>query len=223
MAWWQSCLLKWYDGLTRCDAPKPVDMIFVMAGKIARKHYGIELFRAGMAPLLVLSTARFEVSKMSTFGLEGFDELIALRDRTPPHQRYFYWKLSAAGGCIEKRRLPRCNTYGEALGLRQFLEEEKAQTVMVVSTAIHLRRVAFTFAKVFRDVPVDFLFCPVPRRLDGFRRDDWWRRRDDRRYVLQETIKLAGYRAILSLPKWAIRLLMPLKKWDGDDARGETQ
>jgi len=29
--------------------------------------------------------------------------------------------------------------------------------------------------------------------------------------VLLETLKLAGYRAILSMPEWAIRLLMPLK------------
>ena len=207
----QPCLLKWYQALTRDDQPKPVDLIFVMAGKIARKHYGIELFRAGLAPRLVLSTERFEVSKMSKFGLEGFDELIALRDRTPPDQRYFYWKMSAAGACIEKRKLPRCNTYGEALGLRQFLEEEKAQTVIIVSTGIHLRRVAFTFAKVFRNVPVEFIYCPVPSRLDGLLSDCWWSRPEDLRYVLQETVKLAGYRAILSMPEWAIRLFMPLK------------
>ena len=161
------CLLKWYQALTCDDQPKPVDLIFVMAGRIARKHYGIELFRAALAPRLVLSIDRFEVSKMSRFGLEGFDELIALRDRTPPADRYFYWKINAAGSRIEKRKLPRANTYGEALGLRQFLEEEKAQTVMVVSTAIHLQRVALTFANVFRNVPVEFLYCPVPSRLDG--------------------------------------------------------
>ena len=205
------CLLKLYRRLTRDDQAKPVDLIFVMAGRIARKHYGIELFRAGLAPLLVLSTERFEVSKMSTFGLEGFDELIALRDQTPPADRYFYWKITASGGRIEKRKLPRCNTYGEALGLRQFLEEEKAQTVMVVSTAVHLRRVALTFAKVFRNLPVEFIYCPVPSRLDGLNSHRWWTRPADRRYVLQETMKLAGYRTILSLPEWAIRLLMPLK------------
>jgi len=182
-----------------------------MAGRIARKHYGIELLRAGLAPRLVLSTGRFEVSKMSKFGLEGFDELIALRDRTPPDQRYFYWKISASGGSVEKRKLPRGNTYGEALGLRQFLEEDKAQTVLVVSSAVHLRRVAFTFAKVFRNAPTAFLYCPVPSRLDGLRSERWWSRREELRYVLQETVKLAGYRAILSMPQWAIRLLMPLK------------
>jgi hypothetical protein len=191
--------------------PKPVDLIFVLAGRIARKHYGIELFRAGMAPRLVLSIDRFEVSKMSGFGIEGFDELIALRDRTPPADRYFYWNISAAGGRIEKRKLPRANTYGEALALRQFLQEEKAQTVMVVSTAIHLQRVALTFANVFHNVPVEFLYCPVPSRLDGLDSFSWWRHPADRRYVLQETTRLAGYKVILSMPEWAIRLFMPLK------------
>jgi hypothetical protein len=82
---------------------------------------------------------------------------------------------------------------------------------MVVSTAIHLQRVALTFANVFRNVPVEFLYCPVPSRLDGLNSSSWWRHPADRHYVLQETMKLAGYRAILSLHESAIRLLMPLK------------
>ncbi len=183
----------------------------MLAGRIGRKDYGIELFRAGAAPLLVLGIDRFEVSKMARFQLEGFAELIALRDRTPPHERYFYWKMDAHGGHFEKRRLPRCNTYGEALALRQFLETEKARRVLVVSSGIHLRRVALTFDKVFRNVPIEFRYRPAPSRLDGVDKYGWWRRPEDRRYVLQETAKLAGYRMILSMPGWAIRLLMPLK------------
>ena len=104
--WWRSRLLNLYESLTRNDPVKPVDLIFVMAGKIERKHYGIELFRAGMAPRLVLSTGRFEVSKMSTFRLEGFDELIALRDSTPPDERYFYWKMDASGDASRSVRFP---------------------------------------------------------------------------------------------------------------------
>jgi hypothetical protein len=206
-----ACLRKWYEALTRDDQPKPVDLIFVMAGRIARKHYGLELFRTGMAPRLVLSTERFEVSKMSGFGLARFDELIALRDRTPADQRFFYWKMDASGESIEKRKIPRWNTYGEILGLRQFLQEEKAQKVMMVSSALHLRRVALTVAKVFRNAPVEFLYCPVPPNLDGLSADGWWTRPGERRYVVQETMKLTGYRTILALPEWAIRLLMRLK------------
>ena len=119
--------------------------------------------------------------------------------------------MDARGGHFEKRRLPRCNTYGEAFALRQFLEEEKARRVLVVSSGVHLRRVALTFDKVFRNSPIEFRYCPAPSRLDGVDKYGWWRRPEDRRYVLQETAKLAGYRLILSMPGWAIRLLMPLK------------
>ena len=211
IAWWQRWLIRWYEGLTRDDGVQPADLIYVVAGRTGRKHYGIELFRSGCAPLLVLSIERFEVSKVARFGLEGFDKLIALRDRTPPHERYFYWKMDAGGGHFEKRRLPRCNTYGEAFALRQFLEEGQAQKVLVVSSGVHLRRVALTFDKVFRNSPIEFRYSPAPSRLDGVSKFGWWSRPEDRRYVLRETAKLAGYRAILSMPAWAIRLLMPLK------------
>jgi hypothetical protein len=91
------------------------------------------------------------------------------------------------------------------------LEKEKAPRVMVISTDVHLRRVAITFAKVFRETRVEFLYCPVPRDLAPLRKDGWWRHPDDRRFVLKEMVKLAGYRVILSAPAWVTRRLMPLK------------
>src|ERR1017187_3055901 len=88
---------------------------------------------------------------------------------------------------------------------------ENAGKVMIISTEVHLRRVAFTIAKVFHDVLVKFLYCPVPSRLECLRRDDWWSRPDDRRFVFKEMLKLAGYLVILSMPAWAIRRLMRLR------------
>ena len=41
---------------------------------------------------------------------------------------------------------------------------------MVVSTGIHLRRVALAFARVFRDAPIEFRYCPVPCRLEVLRK-----------------------------------------------------
>ena len=45
--WWQALLLRLYASLTRNDAPASADLIFVMAGRMERKHYGLELYRAG--------------------------------------------------------------------------------------------------------------------------------------------------------------------------------
>jgi hypothetical protein len=176
-----------------------------------RKQYGLELYRAGIAPRLVLSVGRFEVSKMSRLELEGFHELVALRERTQPDERHFFMKVDHSGVHIERAKLQRWNTYGEALGLRQLLEGENAGKVMIISTEVHLRRIAFTLNKVFHDVPVKFLFCPVPARLECLRKDGWWSRPDDRRFVFKEMMKLLGYLVILSMPARAIRRLMRLR------------
>ena len=182
-----------------------------MAGRMERKRYGLELYRAEIAPRLVLSVGRFEVSKMAKIELEGFHELVALRERTRPDERHFFISVDLSGVHIERARLQRWNTYGEALGLRQILEGENVGKVMIISTEVHLRRVAFTLNEVFHDVPVKFVFCPVPAHLECLRMDRWWRRPYDRRYVFKEVMKLAGYLVILSMPSWAIRRLMRLK------------
>ena len=211
--WWHAVLLKVYESLTRRDVAAPADLIFVMAGRMERKCYGLELYRASLAPQLVLSVGRFEVSKMHKVGLANalVEELIALRDKTQPDERHFFVKLDPSGISIEKRILPRWNTYGEILGLKHFLEAGTVRRVMVVSTDVHLRRVALTCARVFRSAPVEFLYCPTPSRFGSLRKDGWWTRPDDRRFVIKEMMKLAGYGVILSMPASASRRLMRLK------------
>jgi len=209
--WWHSALLGRYESLTLTDQVQPVDLIVVMAGRMERKQYGLHLLRAGLTPHLILSVGRFEVSKMKCLELSHFEELLQLRDKTQPDERHFFVDVDSSGVRSHKVKLARWNTYGEALALRDCLKDDNAQRVMVVSTDIHLRRVAFTFSKVFRDMPVEFLYCPVPPMLSSVKKDRWWTRRDDRRYVLKEIMKLAGYRAILSMPAWVARWLMRLE------------
>ena len=200
-----------YESLTQTDSPEPVDLIFVMAGRMERKHYGLELFREGLSPRLLLSVGRFEVSRMHTLGLDGIGRLTVLRDQTPPDDRNFFVELDSEGVRIEKSQLPRCSTYGEILGLRTFLAKRQVRRVMVISTDVHLRRSAMVFDRIFRDVPIKFLYCPVPSRFGFLERDGWWKRADDRMFVVKECVKLLGYWVILSTPVWAVRRLMRLK------------
>jgi len=200
-----------YQSLTLNDSLDPVDLIFVMAGRMERKRYGLELFRRGVAPRVTLSVGRFEVSRISTFDLESQGELIALRDRTRPAERHFFIDLDKSGVRIQKAVLPRWSTYGEVVAFRKFWETEKPMSIIVVSTDVHLRRTALAFAQAFRGVPVHLRYCPVPPSFGFVQKSKWWSRRDDRRFVLREFIKLAGYRLILSTPAWAIRRLMRLE------------
>jgi hypothetical protein len=203
--------LRLYESLTLNDSPDTVDLIFVMAGRMERKVYGLELYRAGMAPQVTLSVGRFEISRMSMIEWEVLDELRALRDRTGPAERHFFIDIDSSGVRIEKAALPRWSTYGEAVAFRRFWEVKKAKSVMVVSTDVHLRRTALAFAEAFRGTPVQFRYCPVPPRFGFVQKSRWWTRRDDRRFVLRELVKLAGYRAIFLAPHWAILRIMRLK------------
>ena len=214
----KSALARLYESLICNDAPRPADLIFVMAGRMERKIYGLELYRAGMSPKLVLSIGRFEVSKMRSLNVEGWDELRLLHQRTPPNERHFFLKLDASGFQAAKAMLPQWNTYGEVLAFRDLIQKEKPRRVMVVSTDVHLRRVALTMGRVCRGMPIEFFYCPVPPRLTPFSKDDWWFRPFARRFVLNEMIKLAGYRIILSLPSSIARRCMQLK----DDSRKQT-
>ncbi len=179
------------------------DLIFVMAGRMERKPYGLELYRAGVAPRLVLSVGRFEVSKMGALDLEGLDVLITLRDITPPGERHFFVTVDAVGTHVANAHSPRWSTYGEALALRKYLEEHPARRVLVISTDIHLRRVALAFAHAFRNTPVEFRYGAVPAR------GEWAAKGAG--FVIKEKLKLAGYAVILAMPDWAVRRLMRLK------------
>jgi hypothetical protein len=208
--WRHRLLVALYEVLTPTVDTRPVDLVFVMAGRMERKRFGLDLFRSGLAPSLVLSVGRFEVSKLKALPLQGYEELVRLRDQTPPGERHFFITMTNSGNRIERTKLPGQGTYAETVAFRDFLRNQSVHQVMVISTDIHLRRVALTFSSVFRDagMQLDFFYCAVPSALSSVQKDYWWTRSADRRYVVTELIKLAGYCVILSFPASAVRWLM---------------
>ena len=174
LPFWQAPLYWLYETLTRNDSLTPVDLIIVFAGRMERKRFGLELFRRGVAPRLLLSVGRFEVSRMRSVGFDSAAELIAERDRTAPEDRHFFVELNASGTHIETARLRRWNTYGEVLGLWKFLESDMPRSVLVISTDVHLRRIALAFSRVFRDVPLEVHYCQVPADASSVRKKEWW-------------------------------------------------
>ena len=209
--WWEAFLLRLYETLTLNDPVQAADLVFVAAGRMERKQYGLELYREGVAPRLIISVGSTEVHRMWRLNLDGLDGLVAARDNTRPEERHFFVGVDCWGTRVEKVRLPRLNTYGEAVGLRRFLEGEVVRSVIVVSTDVHLRRIRVSFRRVFRGTALKVLYCHVPSGLAPFTKDRWWMRSDVRRLVLKEGVKLAGYRLILSLPDWLIRTVMRLR------------
>jgi uncharacterized SAM-binding protein YcdF (DUF218 family) len=206
-----SVLDRLYEALTRNDRPEPADLIFVLAGRMERKKYGLDLYRAGLASRLILSIGRFEVSKLARIGFKAPAELIELRDSIPPEERHFFLEMNAAGVRVEKVTLRRWSTYGELLALRDRLVSDPACSLLIISTGIHLRRVTLTLERLLGNSSRKILYCAVPVGYGSLKKEKWWTRREDRRYVVSEAFKLAGYRLILAMPDWAIRRLMRLK------------
>src|SRR5438477_5543745 len=102
---WKAVLGKLYGSLKMSDPVQPVDLIFVMAGRMERKRYGLQLFRTGVSPRLILSVGRFEVRKMVNLDLVGLDGLVELRDHTPPRERHFFVSVDGSGVGIQKAEL----------------------------------------------------------------------------------------------------------------------
>ena len=207
---WQSFLYHLYDTLTKSDPIRPVDLIFVIAGRIERKQYGLELYRSGLAPRLILSVGRFEVSKMAATDFRSVDQLIAERNQTPPDERHFFCEINGDKTRIEKVRLPRWNTYGELLGLRQYLERDMPRHLMIISTDVHLRRISLAFTRIFRGLPVEVHYCPVPSSASSVAKRHWWVGSTNRDFVLREMMKFIGYLMIVNMPNWVVRSAMRL-------------
>lgn len=189
-----------YRFLTRNDPLRPADLICVLAGRMDRKPYGLDLYRAGYAPRVMVSIGRYEISQLPAIGWENVDELKRLRDQTAPDDRHFFWERDASGTRFAQARLPRWSTYGEVLAFRNHWQAAMPRRVILVSTDIHLRRVALVFRHVFRGMAIDACFCAVPAE------------RPEARRILRELLKWIGYRIILAMPAPLIPRLMRLRQ-----------
>lgn len=171
----------------------PCDLIFVLAGVMDRKFYGLELFRQGLAPRLILSVGRSEVRQTAAILIDG-PELINLRDRTPPEERHFWVDFEGQKTTISLARLERIGTFEELKGIAAYLASQPPASVALVSTSIHLRRIRFCCSRIpffaERKVPL----WAVPEEQSSYKRNAWWKRRADGLYMISEYLKLVGYR-----------------------------
>jgi hypothetical protein len=178
--------------LIQADSPAPADVIFVLAGRHERKSYGLQLFRDGLAPRLILSVGRFEVRKMGSLGFEGL-ELHERAARLPPGNRHFFIDIVGNSHRVITRPDAGKGTYAELLSLSRYFEPEPPGSLLLVSTSIHLRRIRFCCRRVTSFAGVRLRYLSVPEQMSSFRRDGWWKRRDQWSYVIREYGKLAVF------------------------------
>ena len=151
-----------HDYLDISSKPEPCDAIFVLAGRQERKVHGLNLWRVGYAPELILSVARFEWRRFYELGLPRDGGLQKLVDAIPPIERHFFvreWKDRAESVAVKKGKY---GTLTEALAVAVLLRGGEYRSLIVVSSAFHLRRVALAFRRAFRGSGTRLVFVAVP-------------------------------------------------------------
>jgi uncharacterized SAM-binding protein YcdF (DUF218 family) len=157
--------------------PAPADAIVVLGGDDGgRLVRGLELYRGGYAPTIVLT------------GIE--------HGRRATRSAYLTWRAEF----LVRQGVPRSalrydtesdNSYEEATNVRSLMEKQRWRSVLVVSDPPHMRRLSWTWERVFRDTGLHYVL--VASEPDWWSPGDWWRDEKSGAFVLMEYIKLAYY------------------------------
>jgi uncharacterized SAM-binding protein YcdF (DUF218 family) len=189
----RSFFTRIFDFLSPSEPPVPADAIFVLAGRPERKRYGIELWKRGLAPALILSVARFEWRRFPELGLPDDGGLTRLVQETYYKRRHFFVTLDSGGANARFVPTRFLGTRREALGLAEEVRAKGYRSLLVVSTSVHLRRTRLALKRALGDLPMRVSYTAVPEAQSGVRRDSWFRSVAGWSYVTGELFKLPLY------------------------------
>jgi len=168
------------------DPLEHADAIFVLAGtRLVRPLEAVDLYKAGWAPLIVLSPGRIEPSErlIQERGIAFPSESELLRN-TLIH-------LGVPASAIVTSDSSVDNTASEANLLRAMVIGRHWHRVIIVTSKYHVRRAGFAFRRGLEHTGAH----PIMRasRYDNSDPANWWRNRADVRFALSEWQKLVLY------------------------------
>jgi hypothetical protein len=191
-------MLKFVCDFLVTESPlRSCDVMLVLAGRPERKSYGLKLYQQGVARHLLLSVSRFDVRQTAPLLPEG-QELIELRNQTPPHERHFWVEIENGRTMISRASFKGTGTYAELRALAALLAPRSPLSIGLISTSIHLRRIRFCCSQIPFFCQRKLYLWAVPDALSGFQRSAWWKRPADWVYLISEYAKLVGYHLMYS-------------------------
>jgi uncharacterized SAM-binding protein YcdF (DUF218 family) len=173
------------------------DALFALAGAQERETFAADTWRRGAARTLVLSVGRFDWRRYRSLGLPGGDALRAAVDAVPYRRRHFFVVVDAGGAQIVSVGRRRFGTRHELRCLARLAAERRWGSVVVTSSAFHLRRASLAARRIFRGSGVSIAYLAVPRDLDRYAPGTWRRTFRGVRVVASEFVKLAAYALFL--------------------------
>jgi len=163
---------------------KKADIIIVLSGGGSiRLEKGIELYKQGLAPEMMLAIPD-EISSKSP----GYDGLVK--------------ETRIYKAVLELREVPMekvswsdqvfYSTYGEGLYIEDWLLEQGYDSAIVVTGYFQARRALFTMNHIFEDHPeIDIMIAPS--ETENFDADNWWKNENGLIYVENEYMKFLYY------------------------------
>jgi hypothetical protein len=176
-----------YDFLDVGKAPQFSDCIFVLAGQQDRKVYGMKMWRFGFASQLILSVGQFEWRRFHELGLESDGGLESLVKQTPPKKRHLLVRMDRQDVSCFPVQIGHFGTLSESRALAEFMSAKSVRSLLVVSSPVHLRRVALAFRKAFRKSGIRLTFVATPEKTS-------FNSPEDRAAVWREFFKYLIYR-----------------------------
>lgn len=162
------------------DRVAPSDAIVLLGGETdgQRTRKAVELYRAGMAPKIVVSSGA-QISWRTT---ESKEMVALLRQLQVP----------ASAIVLETRSL---STYDNAVYTRQLLEGEKLEQkrITLVTDDWHTRRAVFIFERVFQGSGIE-IASAGSHSLKKIHLEQWWQDHESIQTILSEWARYIVYR-----------------------------
>ena len=156
--------------------PAPADAIIILGGNDGdRALRALALYRDGYAPKIVLT------------GLEH-------GNAAPPANLTWRAEFLVAQGVPRsalRLEVYSENSYEEATNVLALMRKQGWRTVIAVSDPPHMRRLAWTWGRVFKDSGLKYLL--VASAADWWVPGRWWRDEHSGAFVITEYIKLGYY------------------------------
>lgn len=174
------------------DPLRPADLIAVMPSEWQGVDYGIELYKKGYAPRLML--------------IGGYPFEFLQKDGPSFRVVKMDWEQVARGiamqaGVPDDAILTRggSSTYEQARQFVDFAEASHLKTVIIVTDDVHPRRISWSVAKFPASAQLELIYSPIARSIylpqEQFEVDQWWASEDGAKEVFAEYVKLGYYLA----------------------------
>ena len=163
------------------------DLIYVLAGaRVERVLEGIELYKEGWAPRLVMSPGLIELAEID------LRKRGVMYPRDGDLARDTAVALGVPVSAVDVLAGDVDNTAQEAAALQRMFSGQ-LRRIIVVTSPYHTRRTGFAFRRQFTAHGVEIVIRGS--RFSASAPTRWWRRRSEIRFVMTELPKLVAYLA----------------------------